>query len=97
MRYCDCIEPLPCMEGVGVGLRETHLSVATKDGGWSQLCQTRPERWETVESEPKPTDDPVIIANTDTPTCEVCAMLLSENLKTYLTASNWPVRWERVL
>lgn len=89
MKKWDGIEPQPCWSWFG----NTHLLVAS-EGGWSFLCIEKPERWQTMEGHP--TDDPLIIPNSEKPTCEVCLLILNKNDETNLTNDNWPVSWRRV-
>lgn len=90
MKKWDGVAPLPCMEGMGTG---THLLVANQ-GGWGYLCCEKPERWQTMEGHP--TDEPLIIPNSDQPTCTTCLLILTRNETTNLTKENWPVRWRQL-
>lgn len=86
MKKWEFVDAAPCLYG--------HLIVATRNGAWSNLCQARPERWETIQGEA--TDEPLIYPNSDKPTCEVCAMLLERNAAENLTKDNWPIEWKPV-
>lgn len=55
------------------------------------LCYERPERWQSMEGHT--TDEPLIIPNSEPPSCEVCKLLLERNEVEKLTKSNWPIEW----
>ncbi len=55
----------------------THVLVATKGASWEKLCRARPERYETVEPEPHPTDEPVVWKHDRSKvTCHYCIAML---------------------
>ena len=54
-----------------------HHALVAVLGGWQCFCETRPERYETVEREPKPTTDPVVLKpDRDRIDCKLCKQLL---------------------
>lgn len=86
MRKWDGISPQPCVEGFGMG---THLLVASR-GGWSYLCSEDPERWQDMLG--NPTTEPLIIPNSDRPTCKMCKYVLElDEGGAGVCSRTWPI------